>query len=220
MLFQTYLSKSWLEWGGGCHCLGRWHWHRWRLIRRLERGGGLLHSRGGLHRGSLGWFLGLIKTKVSSGLFMKSFQFPWLLMQGAGLTRLGETHASSFLLFSKNIGISIDYNMRIWRGVSEWVSEWVSPLSLPPLRTRPRFSSWWPRPVPWAWPWPRPPGPSLWSAKWNVTDGPRCLGVGVFGWWQSRDRGARRLQSGQRHQCDTIDTTSDSRISVIIFLSV
>ena len=174
MLFQTYLSKSWLEWGGGCHCLGRWHWHRWRLIRRLERGGGLLHSRGGLHRGSLGWFLGLIKTKVSSGLFMKSFQFPWLLMQGAGLTRLGETHASSFLLFSKNIGISIDYNMRIWRGVSEWVSEWVSPLSLPPLRTRPRFSSWWPRPVPWAWPWPRPPGPSLWSAKWNVSDGPRC----------------------------------------------
>ena len=216
MLFQTYLSKSWLEWGGGCHCLGRWHWHRWRLIRRLERGGGLLHSRGGLHRGSLGWFLGLIKTKVSSGLFMKSFQFPWLLMQGAGLTRLGETHASSFLLFSKNIGISIDYNMRIWRGVSEWVSECLLSVylhwelargSLLDGRVQSHGHDLDPA---------HQVLPSDLQSEMLVMG----LGVGVFGWWQSRDRGARRLQSGQRHQCDSIDTTSDSRISVIIFLSV
>ena len=127
-LLSYLFGKSRLEWGGGgCHCLGRWHWHRRRLIGGfdfcsrggLERGGWrLVHRRGGFHRWSFNWLVGLIKTAGLRWLLLKGSQLSWLLVDGAGLIGLRETHAASFLLFSKNIGISIEYIMRVPSDVS------------------------------------------------------------------------------------------------------
>ena len=110
-LLSYLFGKSRLEWGGGgCHCLGRWHWHRRRLIRGLDlcsRGrleGGrwrLIHRRGGFHRWCFDRVGGLIKTAGLRWLLLEGSQLSRFLVEGARLICLGETHASSFLLFSK-----------------------------------------------------------------------------------------------------------------------